>query len=299
MKGHRDAQMMGNSPRVQATFFGTSTIYFTDGKSHLMIDGFLTRPPLAQVFLGRIAPNPQRIREVLDRGGVTELDALFAAHSHYDHVMDSPEVVKQLGGTLHGSESTLNVGRGADLAEDQMRVIQDGDTFRFGDFSVRVIEGIHSPGKKFPGTIDAPLRTPARGGSYREGGSYSFHITHPAGTALVHPSANFVPGKFAGLDADVVYLGVGALGTQSEQFRSDYWHHVVTATNPNCVIPVHWDHFGIPLSKNLRALPPLLDKFSVMKADVQRRCATQGISLFPQKALQTIDLFGPLATTGE
>ncbi|ALO68075.1 MBL fold metallo-hydrolase [Arthrobacter alpinus] len=279
------------SPGVRATFFGTSTVYLTDGSSHIMIDGFLTRPPLVRVLLGRVAPNPRRIQEILARGGVSALDALFVAHSHYDHVMDSPEVVKQLGGTLHGSESSLNVGRGANLAEERMRVIDDGGQFSFGDFTVRVLEGIHSPGNRYPGTIDKPLATPSKASNYRDGNCYSFHITHPAGTVLIHPSANFVPNKFNGLDVDVLYLGVGILGAQSEQFRDDYWRHVVTPTSPSRIVPVHWDHFGQPLSRNLRALPPVLDKFSVMKAYVERKCAEESIELIVQKAFETLDLF--------
>ncbi|WP_425860927.1 MBL fold metallo-hydrolase [Arthrobacter sp. TWP1-1] len=287
--------MTDNSPGVRATFFGTSTVYLTDGTSHIMIDGFLTRPPLLRALLGRIAPNPRRIQELLARGGVSALDALFVAHSHYDHVMDSPEVIKQLGGTLYGSESSLNVGRGAKLGEDRMSVIADGEEFSFGDFTVRVIEGIHSPGNRYPGAIDTPLVTPTKASNYRDGTCYSFHITHPTGTVLIHPSANFVPNKFTGLDVDVLYLGVGILGTQTEEFRDDYWHHVVTATSPSCIIPVHWDDFGRPLSRNLRALPPVIDKFSVMTNYVERRCAEEDVLLIVQKAFETLDLFMPRA----
>lgn len=257
-----------------------------------MIDGFFTRPPLLRALLGTIAPNPRHIQELLARGGESALDALFVAHSHYDHVMDSPEVVKQIG-TLYGSESSLNLGRGANLGEERMSVIGDGGQFNVGDVTVQVIEGNHCPGYRYPGTIDTPLATPTKASNYRDGNCYSFHITHPTGTVLVHPSANFVPNKFTGLDVDVLYLGVGILGTQSEQFREDYWRHVVTSTSPSRIVPVHWDHFGQPLSRNLRALPPVFDKFSVMKAFMERRCAQEGIPLTVQKAFETVDLFMP------
>lgn len=256
-----------------------------------MIDGFLTRPPLLQALFGTVAPNPRRIRELLAHGGVDGLDALFVAHSHYDHVMDSPDVVKQLEGTLYGSESTLNVGRGANVGEDRLRVIRDGDEFSFGDLTVRVVAGNHSPGNRYPGTIDAPLVTPTKASNYRDGGCYSFLITHPDGSILIHPSANFIPEKFADFDVDVLYLGVGALGVQSEQFRDDYWRHVVTATSPSCIVPVHWDDFGSPLARSLRALPRVIDKFSVMRTYVERRCAQDGIQLIVQDAFDTLNPF--------
>lgn len=277
--------------RVSATFFGTSTVYLSDGTSGIMIDGFLTRPSLLRVFAGRVAPNPQRIRDHLARGEVTSLDGLFVAHSHYDHAMDSPEVIRQLGGTLYGSESTLNVGRGAGLGEERMSVIRSGDEFSFGDFTVHVFTGEHSPGNLYPGTIDKPLATPTKASNYRDGGCYSFYISHPTGSMLIHPSANFVPHRFDGLDVDMLYLGVGVLGNQSEQFRDEYWQHVVTATRPTLIVPVHWDHFGRNLSKKLRALPSVLDKYSVVEDFLKRKCAEDGIAWNFQDAFETIDPF--------
>src|SRR5690349_20939101 len=119
---------------VRSTFFGTSSVHVTDGVSGILVDGFFTRPPLLSVALGRpIAPDLGRISDTLARGGIEQLDALFVAHSHYDHVLDSPEVVKRAGGVLYGSESTVNVGRGAGLGEASMTRIGDGDKYTFGD----------------------------------------------------------------------------------------------------------------------------------------------------------------------
>lgn len=44
--------------------------------------------------------------------------------------------------------------------------------------------------------------------------------------------------------ADTVYLGVGALGKQSEEFRDEHWHHLVTLTGAPRVVPIHWDDFA-------------------------------------------------------
>src|SRR2546430_407574 len=139
---------------VRSTFFGTSSVHVTDGASGILIDGFFTRPSLLRVTLGRpISPDLGLIADTLARGGIEHLDALFVAHSHYDHALDAPEIVKRVGGSLYGSESTLNVGRGADLDERSMTRISDGDRYTFGDFTVRVFEGVHSPGERYPGTI--------------------------------------------------------------------------------------------------------------------------------------------------
>lgn len=278
---------------VRSTFFGTTTVYVTDGRSGILVDGFLTRPPLRRVVFGRIAPDVARITADLARGGVERLDALLVAHSHYDHALDAPEVVKHLGGTLYGSESTLNIGRGAGLAEESMAVIHDGDEITAGAFTVRVLEGVHSPGERYPGTIDRPLVPPAKAAEYRTGGCYSYLITHPAGTMLVHPSANFVPHKFDDLDVDFLYLGIGALGAQPPRFQDDYWHHVVEATAPRWFVPIHWDHFGRPLSKKLRPMPFFLDRFRRTRELLDRKTAAEGIPWRFQEPFEAIAPFGP------
>lgn len=284
--------MASDAASVRSTFFGTSSVHLTDGVSGILVDGFFTRPPLLRVALGRpIAPDPGLIAGTLSRGGIERLDALFVAHSHYDHVLDAPEVVKRVGGVLYGSESTLNVGRGAGLGEQSMTRISDGDAFTFGDFTVRVFEGVHSPGERYPGTIDEPLVPPVKASAYRTGGCYSYFFEHPAGTLLVHPSANFVPGKFAGLDVDVLYLGIGAVGAQSARFQEDYWHHTVEATRPRLVVPVHWDDFGRSLDKKLRPMPRVLDKFARTKELLDRKSAESGIPVRFQEPFETITPF--------
>ncbi|GAA3352082.1 hypothetical protein GCM10020358_85040 [Amorphoplanes nipponensis] len=259
------------SGAVRCTFYGTSSVHVSDGTVGIFTDAFLTRPSLLRVGLGRIAPDPGRVRRALAKGGVTSLDAVFVAHAHYDHVMDAPEVIKQVGGTLYGSESALNVGRGAGLPEACLQPIAHGREYTVGDFTVRVFEGRHSPGNRYPGSIREPLATPARASRYRDGGCFSFHLVHPSGSVFIHPSANFVPGAFAGVRAEVLYLGIGALGRQPAAFRDDYWHHVVEAIRPRLIVPVHWDNFGRSLGRRLRPLPAWFDDFAATRAFLERR----------------------------
>ncbi|GAA1953699.1 hypothetical protein [Amycolatopsis minnesotensis] len=48
-------------------------------------------------------------------------------------------------------------------------------------------------------------------------------IEHRAGTVLSQASANYRPGALRDRRADVVCLGVGALGTPSAEFAESYW----------------------------------------------------------------------------
>jgi len=275
---------------IRATYFGTTSIYLTDGSNGIFVDAFLSRPSLLRASLGRVSPNRLLIAKTLEEGNVQALDAVFTAHSHYDHALDSADVVQVRGGDLYGSESTLNIGRGAGLSESRLHRIADGDEHSFGDFTVRVFEGLHSPGNRCPGNIDKPLRTPARVSAFKDGGSFSYLITHPSGTTFVHASANYVPDKFEGVNADVLYLGVGALGAQDKQFQDAYWHHVVEAIRPKVIIPVHWDNFGRPLTRGLHRLPRFMDDFSATQKLLAEKTAGGAVEIRWQDAMETITI---------
>lgn len=281
--------MANEIAKVQCTFFGTSSVYLNDGNTGIFIDAFLTRPSLLKLKANEdIAPDTDLIRETLQRGNVDKLDAIFTAHSHYDHALDSPEVIKQLGGKLFGSESTLNIGRGADLSEEQMQLIRDGDEFVLGDFKVRIYEGEHSPGNMFPGTIDAPLKAPAKATAYADGGCYNFLFTHPSGSILILASANYVPGKLEGVSTDILYLGIGTMGSKDEEFREKYWQETVEILKPRVIIPVHWDNFGEPLAKGLVPLPDFIDNITESRKFLEKKQKEGGFVLKWQDAFERI-----------
>lgn len=65
---------------------------------------------------------------------------------------------------------------------------------------------------------------------------------------------------YSGMRADVVFLGIGLLGKQSDAFVRDYWREVVQTTGAKIVVPVHWDDFTVSLDRPLRQTGPLFDK---------------------------------------
>ena len=110
-----------NSPALRVVFLGVSTLLLDDGETAILTDGFFTRPRKLQL-LGKIEPDRELIGRLLERAGISRLAAVIAVHSHYDHAMDSPEVAQRTGALLIGSSSTANIGRGAGMAEDRLRI---------------------------------------------------------------------------------------------------------------------------------------------------------------------------------
>lgn len=277
---------------VRAVFLGTSTLLLRDARHTILIDGFFSRPPLWRLAARPIAPDERTIDACLTRAGVTKLDAVLCAHSHYDHALDAPVIARKYGARLYGSDSTVNIGRGYGLPQELLVEAGDGAVFAFGDFRVTFVHALHSPGDVAEGAVTEPLTPPAPYRAWKSGQCFSFFVRHPAGSLLVHPSANHVPGKLADFHADTAYLSVGRLGGQPPGWREEYWRETVTATDPATVLPIHWDDFTSPLTRPLRAMPYFMDDVAAALDFVEERCRRDRRTLVLPTAWQEVDPFG-------
>lgn len=239
-------------------FMGTSTVSFDDGATRIMVDGFFTRPPIRAAL--SLAPSDTRIDHALQRAGIGDLAAVFVAHSHYDHAMDSARVARKTGAVVVGSPSTANIARGDGFPDHRLRIVTaEAERFAFGAFVVDVLRTPHTPHARFEGTIDKPLRLPAQVFDYREGGSHSFLIEHRGCRILVVPSTSYTPDIFERISAHVVFLGIATLAEQP--FVEDWWRRAVLNTGARLVLPIHWDDFTRSLDEPLRPLFRPADDF--------------------------------------
>jgi L-ascorbate metabolism protein UlaG (beta-lactamase superfamily) len=258
---------------VTVMFIGVATLLFDDGETAIMTDGFFSRPPQNQ--LRSIKPDRDVIARALKRAGVTSLAAVMPVHSHYDHAMDSPIVAMETGALLVGSSSTANIGKGYGLPEARIRVVNAGDSATFGRFKVTFIKSAHLPTGYATGPINAPVSLPAAASSFNEGDCFSLLIEHEGRSLLVQGSAGFVPGALQGRKADVVYLGIGGLGTKDPAYQDAYWNEIVRAVGARRVIPIHWDNFFRPLDDGL---VPSSD-FHGMMSSLLARSKTEGVEI--------------------
>lgn len=285
------SQASASPQALRATWLGVTALLLSDGHSAVMIDPFFTRPPgLLSMALDReIAPDETLIRQWLTRLGVTRLDAVLVSHSHFDHAMDAGAVARLTGARLVGSPSTLNIGRGAGLAEDHLMGVDPATPLKFGDFDVSFIESAHAgrTGGRPTGNISGPLAPPAHYLDYKLGGTYSILVSHPQGSLLHHGSAGFIPGALRGRHADVVFLGVALIDE-----LEPYLRETVDAVGAARVIPTHWDDFTKPLDAPLVPMPFVVrldDFFDGMhrlrpSVKVETMLPDHAVTLFPSDA---------------
>tara|TARA_R110001599_G_scaffold353881_1_gene602123 strand:- start:116587 stop:117609 length:1023 start_codon:yes stop_codon:yes gene_type:complete len=242
------------SGAVTVRFTGTSTLLFSDGETDWMVDGWFSRPGPYGLLFGTVAPDLEAIERGLVANEVDTLAAVFPMHSHYDHAMDAPEVARRTGAVLLGSESTANIGRGWGLPESQIQVVADRVPFQLGQFVITPIVSRHF---EFPDPalreralgnplIAAPLVPPVSAFDYKLGKAYVLHVSHPKGSWLIVGSAGYVEGALEGFNADTVFLGVGGLGSQTDDYREVFWRETVGRVTPRRVIPIHYDSLTAP-----------------------------------------------------
>jgi L-ascorbate metabolism protein UlaG (beta-lactamase superfamily) len=266
---------------LTVTWAGVTTLLLDDGSSALMTDGFFSRPGLATVGLGQIAPSAARIDGSLERLDVDRLEAVLPVHTHFDHAMDSAVVAQRTGARIVGGESAAQVGLGGGLTADRVVVVTPGEPVALGAYDVTLVESEHCPPDRFPGVITAPVTPPVKTSAYKCGEAWSLLVQHRPSDRrlLIVGSAGFIPGALAGYRADVVYLGIGQLGVQPEGYLVDYWAQTVRAVGARRVVLIHWDDFFRPLTKPLRALPYAGDDLDVSMRVLTGLADDDGIAL--------------------
>lgn len=243
---------------VGVTFLGASTLLIDDGTdgTRLLIDGFFTRPNPLRLAFGRLEPDCRRIRDALARARIKKLHAVLVAHSHVDHALDSAAVAALTDAdALYGSDSTRRIvsAQGYDLS--RFVRLEDDSLVKVGDFVITVRRTGHSPGDLFPGEITGRFPSRPRVWDFKAGPCYSFHIAHKQGASqpfIVHASAGVDSDKPLKGPVAVIFLGVGTLGLQDDDFRDEYWKHTVEAVEATKVVPIHWDRFTSPLKPDER-----------------------------------------------
>lgn len=256
---------------VTVQFVGVSTLLISDDSTTIMTDGFFTRPDGIDLIFGVVEPDTADIRWGLERLGVEKLDGIFVVHSHFDHAMDAPEVARLTGAKMYGSESTANIGRGWNLPENQIEILQSKQPIQIGKFTITPILSRHyqfaNPemqeralgGKQ---VITEPLIPPVKAEDYKMGGAYTFLFEHPKGNFVLQSSAGWLENSLERIKTDIVFLGIGGLGAQTEDYQATYFKELVDELQAKQVYLVHWDAFTSSIRRPIRGAMLISDWFA-------------------------------------
>ncbi|TGK07744.1 MBL fold metallo-hydrolase [Leptospira semungkisensis] len=287
--------------KVRVTFLGTSSLLLDDGETQVLTDGFFSRPSLFRTAFTKISSNGSEIKYVMLLAGIKKLKGILVCHSHYDHSMDAPFIAKETNAKLYGSISTLMIGRGEGVPEEQLILFEPGQKIQIGKFKITVLESRHTPPFRILGKTNAsdpnrphltePLKQPVKAEDYIEGGTYDFLVEHGKNSILIKGSTNYIEGAWKDLKADVLFLGVAMLGKLDQDFQDKYYTETVGTVHPKIVVPVHWDNFFKPLTEPLEPNLSIGDDVKKGMEYMIRRTSQDGIQFNILRGFGSILLF--------
>jgi L-ascorbate metabolism protein UlaG (beta-lactamase superfamily) len=278
------------SSSVVFQYFGAATLLFSFEDSHVLTDGFFSRPGRLRVLFGKIQPQLETIKSCLSRANLSHMDAVLVGHSHYDHTLDAPVVAALTSAQLVGSPSTAQIGRGSGLPSRQITQIQPGISVPYGKFLVTYIPSRHSVPNLYPGEIATPFQSPAYTSAYREGGCYSILLQVATQNILIHGSAGFIPGALANTSAETIFLAIASLSRLSRRAVEEYFSATILVTRANRVFPIHWDDFQKKTQTGLKYPPAWLDDVSKTMRLLENFCALHQIDFIIPTYASAINL---------
>ena len=280
---------------LKATYFGTTTLLFDDGKDQVLFDAHVTRPSMAEYIRGaKAATDTALCDRLITLHRIDRLRAIFISHNHHDHVMDAPYIANQCGAMIYGSESARNVALGGNVPAENTVVFQHRSCYTVGGFRITILKSLHSKPTRFNNDlgepITEPLVQPASLRAYKEGGSYDFYIEHGEKRILIHPSFNYIKGQLDGIRADVLFLGVGGLGKADPDTEKAFFAETVEKTGARLVIPIHWDNFFSPLGQPIKDMPGLADKTELVFFKAAGYCEAHHVNFLIQYPCTSIEI---------
>lgn len=260
-RGHdRDAQteLTGRSlplpDGLGIEWLGTAGYRITHEGRSILIDPYFTRKSLGDVAKRRThLPDPALVdRYLADPGDVI---GVLVGHTHFDHAVDTPAIVRRFGCPAYGSTSLAHLMGLHGLGERTVTVEPQRDV-EIGPFTVRFVPSVHSKliaGLKIPSEgelccehLDA-LTSPA----YRCGQVWGIRIEVPDAsggtTVLYHQgSADVIEDEVPTDGVDIFLAGIAG-----RYAAPGYVATMLRLLQPDVVVPGHYDDFFRPLDADM------------------------------------------------
>ncbi len=230
-------------PGLEVTWLGTAGFRFAYEGTVLWIDPYVTRLPLAALVRRRVVPSaPDAVGRWIDRA-----DAVLVGHTHFDHALDVPAIVRATGARAFGSASLDHLMRIHGLSST---VVEPHRDYEVGPFRFHFVPSVHSKlqlglGIPYSGELTCDHLDELTPQAYKCGQVWGIYI-EVAGTRLYHQgSADLLEDEIHDKGVDIFLCGISG-----RRFTHNYVERIVRALQPQAIVPTHYDDFFRPRSEH-------------------------------------------------
>ncbi len=261
---------------VTVRWTGAAGLEFTHEDRTVLMDPYLSRKGKIDLFFRGLSPVPAAIEDYEKRipGNVS---AMIVSHTHFDHVLDVPDLARRFQVPLLGSRS-LDALMGMHGMTGRVRVCEGGERVELpGGDAVTMILSRHGRvvlGRvPYPGEIVPGGRLPLKAGAYGHGTVFLPRLEMGGRVFLVAGSADFIESELPGQSCDVLFLCVPGWKRVPE-----FTTRLPALVKPRIIVPFHYDDFTRPLAPNMSSpklpfqdLPGFLERLSEQAPEAEVR----------------------------
>ncbi len=239
-------------PGLELEWLGVSGYRITYEGQTLYVDPYVSRVPLSYLLRRRPAlPDPGQVERFFPKG--ESVVGVLVGHTHWDHAVDAPAVVRRYGCKAYGSESLGALMRLHGLGERVVEV-EPYRTYELGLFEVSFVPSVHSKlflglAVPFAGDLTCEHLDSLSPAAYRCGQVWGIHIA-VAGISFYHQgSADLIDDAIRHRGVDVFLAGIAG-----RNFTERYWQRILPRLDPATVVPTHYDDFFVPLTDDIKLM---------------------------------------------
>ena len=247
--GELEARPLELPAGLEVEWLGVSGYRMSFEEQTLFIDPYLSRVPFGDLVRRRpTLPDPAALDRFVHAPG--EVAGVLVGHTHFDHAVDAPAIVRRFGCEAYGSDSLVTLMGLHGLAGQTVEV-EPYRTYELGPFEVGFTPSVHSKlllglAVPYDGDLTCEHLDSLTPGAYRCGQVWGISIA-VAGIRFYHQgSANLIDEAIREHGVDVFLAGVAG-----RSFTEDYWKRILPRLDPKVVVPTHYDNFFRPLGQHM------------------------------------------------
>lgn len=252
---------------VSMRWFGVASFVLEDSQTRIFFDPMFTRAGVGNwLGLFELRSDEELVKKMLQETNLPKIDAVFASHSHYDHVIDAPMIAKHAGALFYVDASSEIIAKAYQDSSIKTLKITNLQKVKIGNFTITPILRAHSKIKSLgnfefqPGPVHADFNF--NFWDYKVGDTWFYLIEHPEGSILADQGSNPFLERIKPFTSKIDALIQGVANRESDDSILKGYAAVL---KPKIFVPSHFDNFFLAGPKADTRLPgvqleELLDK---------------------------------------